>query len=137
LSNPILLDTGACLWLVAGTLPQESLRLLTDTYNDGLKTYVSPVTALEIGTLARQGQFKSRLPTQLWLSTLMSLPGMAIAQMPPDLLLESALLPGVVQGDNADRIVAATARAYGFTVMTRDPALLDYARQGYLNAIAC
>ena len=35
------------------------------------------------------------------------------------------------------RIIAATAREYGYTVMTRDRALLDYAAQGYLSALAC
>jgi PIN domain nuclease of toxin-antitoxin system len=36
-----------------------------------------------------------------------------------------------------DRAIAATAREYGFTVMTRDRALLDYAAQGHLSALTC
>jgi predicted nucleic acid-binding protein len=34
-------------------------------------------------------------------------------------------------------MLAATAREYDFTLMTRDEALLAYAGQGYLSALAC
>ena len=67
----------------------------------------------------------------------MSLPGMALAKMPPELLIESALLPGDIHGDPWDRIIAATAREYGYTLMTRDAALLDYGSQGHLSVFAC
>jgi PIN domain nuclease of toxin-antitoxin system len=137
MTSSFLLDTCTCIWLIAGTLPASSLQQLTDAYNADLQTYISPITALEIGIQARKGRFKSHLTPQNWLATLSKLPGMATAHMPPELLLDSALLPGDLQGDQADRIIAATARAYGFTVMTRDHALLDYGRQGYLSVVAC
>jgi len=35
-----------------------------------------------------------------------------------------------------DRIIAAT-REYGYTALTRERTLLDYAGQGYLSALAC
>jgi PIN domain nuclease of toxin-antitoxin system len=57
--------------------------------------------------------------------------------MPPELLIESTLLPDFSHGDPADRIIAATAREYGFTVMTRDRALLDYGKQGHLSVLEC
>jgi PIN domain nuclease of toxin-antitoxin system len=46
-------------------------------------------------------------------------------------------LPGALPADPADRIIAATAREYGFAVMTRDRALLAYADQGSLSAVTC
>jgi PIN domain nuclease of toxin-antitoxin system len=51
--------------------------------------------------------------------------------------MESSFLPGSIHNDPADRIIAATAREYGFTVMTRDRALLAYAAEGHLSALAC
>jgi len=51
--------------------------------------------------------------------------------------MESSFLPGSLHRDPADRIIAATAREYGHTVITRDRALLDYARQGHLAAVEC
>jgi PIN domain nuclease of toxin-antitoxin system len=52
-------------------------------------------------------------------------------------LLDSSFLPGTFHGDPADRIIAATAREHGFTVMTRDRLLLAYAAEGHLAALAC
>jgi PIN domain nuclease of toxin-antitoxin system len=46
-------------------------------------------------------------------------------------------LPGDIHKDPADRIIAATAREYGYTVMTRDRQLLDYGRAGYLAVMPC
>lgn len=57
--------------------------------------------------------------------------------MPPDVLIASAALPGTPPRDPADRIVAATARAYGLAVVTRDGELLPYAAAGHLMAIRC
>jgi PIN domain nuclease of toxin-antitoxin system len=65
------------------------------------------------------------------------LPQITLAEMPPHVLLESSFLPGNLVGDPADRIIAATAREYGFVVITRDRALLDYAAQGHLAVIEC
>ena len=62
---------------------------------------------------------------------------MALAPMPAELLIESALLPEYRHNDPYDRIIAATAREYGYTVMTSDRALLDYGQDGYLSAFAC
>jgi len=52
-------------------------------------------------------------------------------------LMESSLLPGTLHSDPADRIIAATAREYGFTVMTRDRGLLAYANEGHMSAVEC
>lgn len=57
--------------------------------------------------------------------------------MPAELLIESQSLPGNIHKDPYDRIIAATAREYGYTVMTRDRALLDYGQEGYLSAVEC
>ena len=36
-----------------------------------------------------------------------------------------------------DRIIAATAREYGYTVITSDRALLEYGKDGYLSVLEC
>ena len=110
---------------------------LTDAYTAGTTTYVSPITALEIGTLARKQKLKSALSPAKWFATLIGQPGILIAPMPPELLIESALLPGNIHNDPYDRVIAATAREFGYTVMTRDRALLDYGSQGYLSVLEC
>jgi PIN domain nuclease of toxin-antitoxin system len=137
MNGPLLLDTCACLWVVAGELSEAAATALDDAYDAGVPVYVSPVTALEVGTLARKGKFRSHLTPRRWFERLMSAPGTLLAAMPPELLIESALLPNYPNGDPADRIMAATAREYGYTLLTRDRALLDYGKQGYLSVVEC
>jgi PIN domain nuclease of toxin-antitoxin system len=137
MSGPFILDTCACLWLVSGELSAGGLGAITDALNVGVQTFVSPITALEVGALARKRRLKSPLSPQKWFRRLISLPGIEMAEMPPDILIESALLPNYPDKDPYDRIIAATAREYGYTVLTRDRALLDYAQEGYLSALAC
>jgi PIN domain nuclease of toxin-antitoxin system len=137
MSRPILLDTCAALWIVAENVSQAMAEALTESRAAGLPTYISPITAWEIGLLARQGRFRSRYSPQRWFEQLMRTPDTVLAELPAKVLMESSFLPGDLHSDPADRIIAATAREYGLTVMTRDSALLDYAAQGYLSAVAC
>lgn len=137
MNAPLLLDTCACLWIIADELPEVATAALSDAYDNGIPVYVSPITAWEVGQLARKGRFRSHLTPLRWFERLMSAPGTLLAAMPPELLMESALLPKYPKGDPADRIMAATAREYGYTLMTRDSALLDYGRQGYLSVLEC
>jgi PIN domain nuclease of toxin-antitoxin system len=137
MKRPFLLDTCAALWIVADEISQTVADALTEARGLGLLTYVSPITAWEVGLLARKGRFKSHHSPQRWFEILMSKPGAALAELTPTVLMESSFLPGSIQGDPADRIIAATAREYGYTVMTRDRALLDFGREGYLSVFPC
>ena len=57
--------------------------------------------------------------------------------MPPGILIASAFLPGLPPRDPADRIIAATARAQGQVVITRNGELTQYAAAGHLDVIGC
>ena len=63
--------------------------------------------------------------------------GLAWAPLSPGVLVEASFLPGQIHGDPADRILVATARAFGYRLMTRDRKLLDYAEAGHVKALAC
>ena len=137
MSGPFILGTCACLWLVSGELSAGALAAVTDALDVGVQTFVSPITALEVARLARKRRLKSPLSPQKWFRRLMNLPGIEMAEMSADVLIESALLPDYPDKNPYDRIIAATARENGYTVLTRDRTLLDYAEEGYLSALAC
>ena len=137
MSQPFLLDTCAALWIVADEITEKTADALAQSRRMGQSVYVSPITAWEIGMLARQGRFRSSHTPQRWFERLMAGPGVAQAELTARILMESSFLPGRLPFDPTDRIIAATAREFGLTVMTRDGALLDYAAQGYLGAFAC
>jgi len=137
MQQSFLLDTCAALWVTAGAISQSTSDALTEARNNGLPIFVSPITAWEIAMMARKGRFRSPYTPQRWFDALLATPGTALADMPPKVLIDSQLLPGNLNFDPADRIIAATAREYAYTVMTRDRALLAYAREGHLSAFEC
>jgi PIN domain nuclease of toxin-antitoxin system len=49
----------------------------------------------------------------------------------------SSCLPGRPPKNPTDRILAATARELGATLVTRDRALLDYGEQGHIAVMEC
>jgi PIN domain nuclease of toxin-antitoxin system len=137
-NRALLLDTCALIWIMENVeLKPAAVEAMDSIFDRGESVYASPIAAWEIGLLASCGRFKSSLAPQAWLQQLLETPNVRLAELPPRVLLDSSLLPGSPPRDPADRIIAATAREFGFTVMTRDSRLLDYAKQGYLSALQC
>ena len=138
MTRALLLDTCAALWIVGGApIAEPAMDAVIQTHQSGMPLYVSPITAWEIGLLARKGRFRSALSPQRWFEELRKLPGVQLCDLSPEILIASSFLPGQLHFDPADRIIAATARDRGLILMTRDRALLDYAAEGHLTALAC
>ena len=97
---------------------------------------VSPITAWEIGTLVARGRIMLPRSPRDWFEDMIDC-GVVLAGMSPRILVESSFLPGTPPRDLADRIIAATARAYNYRLMTRDQVLLDYGAAGHVNAMRC
>ena len=137
MSQPLLLDTCAAIWAAEDRLSPSGAELLTRYYNDDVPLFFSPITAWELGLLLSRGRIRISRNAFEYFRRISSLPGVQLAAMPPELLLASSFLPGTPPSDPVDRILAATAREYGYTLMTRDRTLLAYAEEGHLHAIAC
>jgi PIN domain nuclease of toxin-antitoxin system len=76
-------------------------------------------------------------PAGTLVANLFDVPGVKLADMSPDLLTASSYLPGEPPSDPMDRIIAATARELGATLITRDRALLRYGAQGHVAVVEC
>ena len=131
--NKLLLDTCAAIWLSSSQPIADKLKAL---FRDAM-VLVSPITAWEIGILVSRQRLALTLPPELWFRRLLETPEIEQADMPARVLIASSFLPGSPPGDPADRIIAATAREFGYRVVTRDRKLLDYASEGHIQAIAC
>jgi PIN domain nuclease of toxin-antitoxin system len=136
--TPLLLDTCAAIWLAeAESIAKEATRVLEEVYDTGAGVYVSPITAWEIGLLNSRGRLALLIKPQLWFQRLFEVLSFRLAEMSPQLLIASSFLPGTPPRDPADRIIAATAREYGYRLVTRDRLLLAYAEQGHIQAVIC
>ena len=138
LPAPLLLDTCAVIWVAEDQPISETAALALDEAHAADQfVYVSPITAWEVGLLVARGRLTAIIKPQLWFERLLDVPNMRLADMSPDLLISSSFLPGEPPRDPVDRIIAATAREYGYTLMTRDRLLLSYAEQGHIQAVSC
>jgi PIN domain nuclease of toxin-antitoxin system len=134
----LLLDTCAAIWLTnADPISDEASDALKQTRDSGESVYVSPITAWEMGLLTARGRINLLMTPQRWFERLLEAPGLRLSEMTPNVLIASSFLPGKLPGEPADRIIAATAREYGYKLVTRDRPLLEYAKQGHIQAIAC
>lgn len=135
---PLLLDTCAAIWLAEGeALSQPARQALADVSAKSIATFVSPITAWEIGMLASKGRLKLPLSPIAWFENLLSKPLIAPAEISARIFVASSFLPGIPPTDPMDRLMAATAREKGYRLMTRDQRLLKYAEQGHIQAVRC
>lgn len=137
-SPSLLLDTCALIWIAEDeALSSPATEALDQTHQAGRPVLISPISAWEIGMLVARGRLTSLVTPQVWFKRLLDTPDTRLAEMSPDLLISSSFLPGKPPRDPADRIIAATAREYGYAVVTRDEVLLQYGEQGHIRVIAC
>jgi PIN domain nuclease of toxin-antitoxin system len=136
--QPLLWDTCAAIWIYEkARLSQAALEAMRAAYREGVPSYISPITAWEVALLASRGRLQLLIRPERWFSNLFEVPGVRLAEMSPDVLIASSFLPGKPPKDPTDRIIAATARELGATLITRDRALLDYGAQGHVAVLQC
>jgi len=136
--QPLLWDTCAAIWIYEkARLAQAALDAMNAAHREGVPSYVSPITAWEVGMLASRGRLQLLIRPERWFANLFEVPGVRQADISPDLLIASSFLPGKPPKDPIDRIIAATARELGATLVTRDRALLAYGEQGHVAVLEC
>jgi PIN domain nuclease of toxin-antitoxin system len=130
----LLLDTCALLWVANNSpISREATAALAE---DGGGIVVSPISAWEIGQLIARGRLALPMDPLSWFNTALAT-GIGLAPMSPDILVASSFLPSPALRDPADRIIATTARTFGYRLMTRDETLLAFAGEGHMQAVAC
>lgn len=137
----LLLDTHAAIWLATGNLSDEIVeKVVFAGLADGV--FVSPVSAWEIGLLARaRGRrgpaIEFKPDVRSWYATLLAKPIIREAPLSWSVALASSSLPEPFHSDPADRMLVATAREMDIPLLTRDRNILDYAGMGHVRAEAC
>jgi len=132
----LLLDTHVLVWLVFG-MPALGSRAHNEidlgTQDENL--LVSAITPWEIGTLARKKKIELHRETLVWVQAALSLQGIRLVPLSPEVAVGSNQLPFEMHADPADRILVATARHLGATLVTADRALLELAKSGHFRAM--
>ena len=134
--NGYLLDTHAWIWAQTAEPGRFSaeMRKQLEKSQAQRRLYLSAISILEVARLVSLGQ--QFLPTSVddFVAAGLGDDGLVLLEMTPRILIDSTRLPGELHRDPADRILVATARAHGLTLVTRDKQLLAYSKQSHLNA---
>jgi PIN domain nuclease of toxin-antitoxin system len=136
-NTEVLMDTHVFVWLMNGS---ESLNVETRTNIERVcqqsgKIYVSAISVWEIGMLEAKGRIHLKEPVSQWIDRALKAPCIYLAPLTQEILIESCYLPGTLHADPADRMIISTARILSIPIITRDSRILEYATQGYINAL--
>jgi PIN domain nuclease of toxin-antitoxin system len=137
-SAVLLLDTHVWLWFfegVAAELAPSIVRTL-EAAGRNRRLLVSVLSVWEIAMLEARRRVRLSMDCRAWVRRALQAPGLRLHGLTPAVAIESTRLPGAIHGDPVDRMLVATARLTGATIVTRDSRILDYAADGHVAALA-
>lgn len=124
----ILLDTHAALWWA--TEPRKLSARVVRALATSERIHISPVSCWEIAELVAKGRIALDRDVHAWVHDLCTRERVAVAPIDPAIAASAGLLPSEgFQGDAADSLIYATARALDLPLATKDRRLRDHARE--------
>jgi PIN domain nuclease of toxin-antitoxin system len=127
---PLLLDTHVWVRYINGESPLKKKAIETiDLARRTGDAFVSVISVWEIALLVRKGRLDLPFGVEQWVQRSLQLPGIQLMPFTPRIAIESVQLPDSLNKDPSDRILVATARIQGLTLMTRDKDIVRFAKQ--------
>ena len=121
-----LLDTHVLIWWLNDPMrlsPRQREAVEAATPDDPL--CVSDISLWEVAMLQGLGRIRLALPLREWLDVAVAPPLVRRQGISPAIAAEVATLPDSFCRDPADRILVATARVMGATLLTNDRRIAD------------
>jgi PIN domain nuclease of toxin-antitoxin system len=133
----LLLDTHVWIWMVDCAAAELAARAIEriERASDAGAVRVAAISVWEVAMLQARGRLSLALEIDEWVRQALAAPGIQWVPLSPEIAVDSARLPGDPAGDPADRMLMATARRIGASLVTRDERILEYARSGHLSVI--
>jgi PIN domain nuclease of toxin-antitoxin system len=132
----LVLDTHVWLWLVEGIHPIDpGLVAQVDASRSNGEVYVSAISLWEVAMADARRRVQLSLPCAQWIEASLLAGRTVLAPLTPAIAIESVHLPGPIHNDPMDRIIVATARTLGATLVTHDRRLVAYGRAGHLDVL--
>jgi PIN domain nuclease of toxin-antitoxin system len=122
----LLMDTHAWFWSLTEpeNLSKEALDLIRRTETD--ERTIASISIWEFAMMVSRGRIEISMTAEQWLEHAIHKTGLRVLELTPKVAVESCELPGDFHGDPADRIIVATARVNGATLVTKDQKILNY-----------
>ena len=121
----IVLDTHVWLWWVAA--PEHLSEAARDAIERETRIGVSTLSAWEIAMLATRGRISLDREVSLWVRQALADPRVDSMAPGAEIAVAASLLDSKsFPGDPVDRLIYATARSAGATLITRDRAIRTF-----------
>jgi PIN domain nuclease of toxin-antitoxin system len=137
-TTPLLLDTHVWIWLMEGSpgrLSPGVVRAVEEAAAGG-SVRVHPLSVWELGMLVRKGRLSLAGPVERWVEEALAVEGVTLTPLTSGMALEAAALPDPFPGDPVDRMLVATARILGATLVTADRRILEGAEVAGASVLA-
>ncbi len=141
MTNAVLLDTCAVIWLANGApMSAAAMAAILDAgAGDGI--LASPASAWEIGMLSKdrpnKGPALRFLPDpKTWFARFLAGPGIKETPITPAIAIDASYVPHYPYGDPGDRLIIATARHLVVPIVTRDQRIAAYAETEEIRVIS-
>jgi PIN domain nuclease of toxin-antitoxin system len=122
----LVLDTHALIWAHMGVrIPKKAARRIEAAGRDG-ELFVSAITPWEIALGVQRGRIKIPGDTLTWISEALDALSAVVASLEPAIAVDAVELAWD-HGDPSDRMIVATARRLGASLVTADTAILAFA----------
>lgn len=121
------LDTHVWVWWVTKDKRLSSkAHNLIETAASKQGVWISAISIWEIAKKVEKNQLVLDRNLRAWIDAALTKPGLYVAELTQDILIESCELPKPFHGDPADQMIVATVRHHRGRLVTKDAALLRY-----------
>ncbi|MCY3821443.1 MAG: type II toxin-antitoxin system VapC family toxin [Gammaproteobacteria bacterium] len=121
-----LLDTHVLIWWLNDRMQLSTRqREVVEAATPDAPVFVSEISLWEVAMLASLDRIRLALPLREWLDKAVAPPLVRRQGISPAVATEIAALPDSFHRDPADRILVATARVLGATLLTNDRRIVD------------
>ncbi len=129
----LVLDTHVLLWslLEPEEISKTIKQKITAAQNNN-KLVISSISLWEIAMLSHKKRINIYEPIKNFLDSITDIDGLVVKDIDSEIAAESTLLTDF-HGDPADRIIVATTKTLGATLLTRDQKILSFAKDGYIK----
>jgi len=135
----LILDTHIWIYLMNGDqkIKKSGFLKLIEKAAPENAIKIPTICSWEISMLAAKKRILISGDALSWIKKSLTLPGISLCSLSPEIAYESSNLPGNFHGDPADRIIVASARVLNGTLLTFDQKILCYAKEGHLKCAPC
>ena len=125
------LDTHVWIWLMNGDakLKATKWQKFFMSSKNSATFFISAISIWEIGMLVAKKRIEINFSPLEWAYRGLQAPGMQLAELSPEIALESCDINKSNLADPADRIIVSTAKQLGAVLLTVDQQIIRYSKE--------